>query len=150
MLKGTYVPSPAQWVRDQVEVYERTGGEQANTLRDTGLPVLIVTMRGKRSGDVRKIALMRVTHDGQYALVGSRGGAPKNPQWVYNLRANPDEVIIQDGPEPFEAHVRELSGDERDVWWERAVAAYPPYAEYQKRTSRTIPVFLASRKIATH
>lgn len=146
MLNGTYVPSPAQWVRDQVEVYERTKGAEANTLRDTGLPVIIVTMRGKKTGDVRKIALMRVVHDGEYVLVGSRGGAPKNPQWVYNLRANPDEVIIQDGPEPFEAHVRELSGDERQTWWERAVIAYPPYTDYQKRTSRQIPLFLATRK----
>ena len=146
MLEGTYVPSPAQWVRDQVEVYERTNGEQANTLRETGLPVIIVTMRGKKSGDVRKIALMRVTHAGEYVLVGSRGGAPKNPQWVYNLRANPDEVLIQDGPVPFEAHVREISGEERGTWWERAVAAYPPYADYQKRTSRQIPLFLATPK----
>ena len=146
MLEGTYVPSPAQWVRDQVEVYERTNGEQANTLRETGLPVIIVTMRGKKSGDVRKIALMRVTHAGEYVLVGSRGGAPKNPQWVHNLRANPDEVLIQDGPVPFEVHVREISGEERGTWWERAVAAYPPYADYQKRTSRQIPLFLATPK----
>lgn len=145
-MKGTYVPSPAQWVRDQVEVYERTHGQEANTLRDTRMPVVIVTMRGNKTGDIRKIALMRVAHDGEYVLVGSRGGAPKNPQWVYNLRAHPDEVIIQDGPEPFEANVRELSGAERATWWERAVAAYPPYADYQKRTTRILPLFLATRK----
>lgn len=145
-MQGTYVPSPAQWVRDQVEGYERSKGQQANTLRDTGLPVIIVTMRGNKTGDVRKIALMRVEHNGEYALVGSRGGAPKNPQWVYNLRANPDEVILQDGPEPSEVQVRELTGDDREAWWERAVAAYPPYAEYQRRTTRRIPLFLATRK----
>src|SRR5262249_34332876 len=129
MLDGEYAPSPRQWVRDQVEGYEQSGGEQANTLRDTGLPVVIVTMRGNKTGKVGKIALMRVAHDGEYALVASMGGAPRNPVWYYNLKANPDEVIIQDGQAPFEAHVREVTGDERSQWWERAVAAYPPYAE---------------------
>ena len=148
MLQGEYVPSPRQWVRDQVEAYERSGGAQANTLRNTGLPVIIVTMRGKRTGTVRKIALMRVEHNGEYALVASVGGAPKHPVWYYNLRANPDEVTLQDGAEPFEVRVRELSGEERAAWWERAVAAYPPYAEYQQRTERQIPVFLASRPTA--
>ncbi len=143
-LQGEYVPSPAQWVRDQVEAYEGSGGQEANTLRQTGLPVIVVTMRGNKTGNVRKIALMRVEHDSEYVLVGSKGGAPKNPVWVYNLRANPDEGTIQDGPRPFEARVRELSGDERARWWERAVAAYPPYAEYQQRTSRQIPLFLAT------
>jgi deazaflavin-dependent oxidoreductase (nitroreductase family) len=141
-----YIPSPRQWVRDQVEAYERTAGEEANTLRDTGLPVVIVTMRGNKTGKVRKIALMRVEHGGDYALVASMGGAPKNPVWYYNLQANPDEVTIQDGADRFEAQVRELSGDERGAWWKRAVAAYPPYAEYQTRTDRQIPVFVASRK----
>lgn len=145
-LQGEYVPSPASWVREQVADYERSGGQRANTLRDTGLPVIVVTMRGNRTGKVRKIALMRVTHDGEYALVASRGGAPRHPSWYYNLRANPDEITIQDGAEPFEAQVRELTGDERAVWWERAVAAYPPYADYQQRTDRQIPVFVASRK----
>jgi deazaflavin-dependent oxidoreductase (nitroreductase family) len=129
-----------------VEAYERTGGREAATLRDTGLPVVIVTMRGNRSGNVRKVALMRVEHDGEYALVASKGGAPKHPVWYYNLRAHPDEVTIQDGSEPFDAQVRELSGPERTEWWERAVAAYPPYAEYQERTDREIPVFLATRR----
>jgi deazaflavin-dependent oxidoreductase (nitroreductase family) len=147
-LSGEYVPSPAQWVRDQIEVYERTGGQQANTLRDTGLPVIVVTMRGNKSGTVRKIALMRVEHDGEYALVASKGGAPSHPVWYYNLKANPDEVTVQDGSEPFEAGVREVSGDERAAWWERAVSAYPAYADYQKRTDRQIPVFVASRKDA--
>jgi deazaflavin-dependent oxidoreductase (nitroreductase family) len=145
-LRGEYVPSPAQWVRDQVDAYERSGGREANTLRDTGLPVVIVTMRGKKTGDVRKIALMRVEHGGDYALVGSKGGAPTHPLWVHNLRANPDEVTVQDGPEPFDVRVRELAGEERAAWWDRAVAAFPPYADYQRRTGRTIPVFLATPK----
>lgn len=145
-MHGDYVPSAAGWVRDQVEAYERSGGREANTLRDTGIPVIVVTMRGNKSGNVRKIALMRVEDDGEYALVGSKGGAPADPVWVHNLRANPDEVTIQDGPEPFEASVREVSGDERAAWWDRAVAAFPPYAEYQQKTDRQIPVFVASPK----
>jgi len=144
-LNGQYAPSPRQWVRDQVEGYERSGGEAANTLRDTGLPVVIVTMRGNKSGNIRKIALMRVEHDGEYALVASMGGAPKNPVWYHNLVANPTDVTIQDGPEPFAVNVRQISGDERKVWWERSVAAYPPYADYQKKTTREIPVFVATR-----
>src|SRR5205085_3588137 len=146
-LSGEYVPSPAQWVRDQVDAYERSGGGEANTLRDTGMPVIIVTMRGRKSGAVRKIALMRVEHDGEYALVASMGGSPKHPVWYYNLKAHPDEVTIQDGPEPFSVRVREVTGDERQAWWERAVAAYAPYAEYQERTERTIPVFVATRAV---
>jgi deazaflavin-dependent oxidoreductase (nitroreductase family) len=145
-LEGEYVPSTAQWVRDQVETYEATGGEEANTLRDTGLPIIVVTMRGNRTGHVRKIALMRVAHDGEYALVASKGGAPRNPVWYYNLKAHPEEVLVQDGAEPFEATVREISGQERQEWWVRAVKAYPPYSDYQKRTTRQIPVFLASPK----
>jgi F420H(2)-dependent quinone reductase len=145
-LKGEYIPSPREWVREQVEAYERSAGQQANTLRDTGLPVVIVAMRGKKTGSIRKIALMRVEHGGEYALVASRGGAPTNPQWYYNLVANPTEVTIQDGAEPFEVTVREVSGEERRVWWERAVAAYPPYADYQEKTRRQIPVFVAAPK----
>jgi deazaflavin-dependent oxidoreductase (nitroreductase family) len=144
-LQGDYAPSEFGWVRDQVEAYERTGGQEAATLRDTGMPVVIVTMRGNKSGKVRKIALMRVEHDGEYALVASLGGAPKHPVWYYNLKANPDEVTLQDGPEPFPVTVREIDGDERATWWERAVAAYPPYSDYQERTDRVIPVFIASR-----
>ena len=145
MLEGEYIPSPQSWVRDQVKAYEHSAGSDANTLRGTSMPVIVVTMRGNKTGNVRKIALMRVEQDGEYALVASKGGAPKHPVWYYNLHANPDEVIVQDGAEPFAAHVRELSGDERATWWERAVAAYPPYAEYQTRTERQIPVFLATR-----
>ncbi len=143
-LQGEYVPSAAKWVRDQVEAYERSGGREANTLRDTGLPVIIVTMRGNKSGNVRKIALMRVEHDGEYALVASKGGAPRHPVWYHNLKAHPDEVTIQDGPAPIPAPARQVSGEERATWWKRAVAAYPPYAEYQEKTDREIPVFVAS------
>lgn len=145
-LEGVYEPSPAGWVRDQVEAYESSGGARGNTLRDTGLPVIIVTTRGNKSGKIRKTPLMRVEHDGGYLLVASMGGAPKNPVWVWNLRADPTAVTIQDGAEPFDAEVRELRGDERAVWWDRAVAAFPPYAQYQERTERQIPVFLATRR----
>jgi F420H(2)-dependent quinone reductase len=143
---GEYVPSAAGWVRDQVDAYESSAGQLGNTLRDTGLPVIIVTMRGNKTGKVRKIGLMRVVHDGEYAFVASKGGAPDHPVWYYNLRANPDEVTVQDGPEPIDVRVRQVTGDERAVWWERAVAAYPPYAEYQDRTDREIPVFVATAK----
>jgi deazaflavin-dependent oxidoreductase (nitroreductase family) len=143
-LEGEYEPSPWAWVREQVETYERTGGREANTLLDTGLPVVIVTTRGNKSGKLRKTALMRVEHGGEYALVGSMGGAPTDPVWVHNVRADPTAVMVQDGPEPWDAVVREVTGEERAEWWERAVAAYPPYAEYQEKTSRTIPVFVAS------
>jgi deazaflavin-dependent oxidoreductase (nitroreductase family) len=144
-LRREYVPSLFDWVREQVDAYERSGGQAANTLQGTKMPVVIVTMRGNKSGKIRKLALMRVEHNGEYALVASLGGAPKHPVWYYNLKANPHEVTIQDGPEPFEARVRELAGEERARWWERAVAAYPPYAEYQERTDREIPVFVATR-----
>ena len=144
-LKGEYAPSSFNWVREQVEAYERSGGQDSNTLRDTGLPVVVVTMLGNKSGKVRKVALMRVEHEGEYALVASLGGAPKHPVWYYNLKANPHDVTLQDGAKPFPVHVREVTGDERAAWWERAVAAYPDYADYQKRTERTIPVFVASR-----
>ena len=140
------MPSPAQWVRDQVEAYERSGGHEANTLRDTGLPIILVAMRGNKSGKVRKIALMRVEHNGEYALVASVGGAPKHPVWYFNVVADPEGALLQDGPEPFAVSIHEATGTERDEWWERAVAAYPPYAEYQERTERVIPVFVARRK----
>ena len=145
-LQGEYAPSTSQWVRDQVDAYEKSGGREGSTFLDTGLPVVIVTMRGNKSGKVRKVALMRVEHDGEYALVASKGGAPKHPVWYYNLKADPDEVTVQDGPEPFGVSVREVSGTEREQWGERAVAAYPPYAEYQMRTDRRIPVFVATRR----
>src|SRR5580700_9710051 len=133
-LEGDYEPSPREWVRNQVAEYESSGGTQANTLLDTGLPVIIVTTRGNKSGKVRKMALMRVEHDGQYALVASVGGAPKHPVWYFNLKADPTAVAIQDGPAPFDVDVRELEDTEREEWWARAVAAYPPYAEYQANT----------------
>jgi F420H(2)-dependent quinone reductase len=140
-VEGEYEPSTAGWVRDQVELYEGSGGTQGTTLRDTGLPVVIVTNRGARSGKVRKTPLMRVEHDGRYAAVASQGGAPTHPYWYYNLRADP-HVEVQDGPRKQEMTARELTGDERAQWWKRAVAAYPPYAEYQERTTRQIPVFV--------
>ena len=145
-IDGEYAPSPAEWVRNQVEEYERSGGRRANTLRDTGLPIIVVTSRGNKSGLVRKTPLMRVEHEGAYALVASKGGAPTHPVWYYNLLADPTSVTIQDGPEPFEVEVREVRGEERARWWERAVAAYPPYAEYQERTDRQIPVLVATRR----
>jgi deazaflavin-dependent oxidoreductase (nitroreductase family) len=142
--KGEYEPSPAQWVRDQVEAYEASGGTEANTLRETGIPIIVVTTLGVKSGKIRKIPLMRVEHDGEYALVASKGGAPAHPVWYYNLKDNKGPIEIQDGPAPREFEVREASGDERSTWWERAVAAFPPYAEYQAKTDRQIPVFVAS------
>lgn len=142
-LTGAYEPSPQDWVREQVETYAATGGREANTLLDTGLPVIIVTTRGHKSGKVRKTPLMRVEHDGEYALVASKGGAPDHPEWHYNLQADPTAVMIQDGPEPFDAVVHVAESGERDTWWERAVAAYPPYAEYQDKTHRRIPVYVA-------
>ena len=140
-LQGEYEPSSQGWVRDQVARYEASGGREANTLRDTGLPIAIFWNRGVNSGKVRKTPLMRVEHDGVYAMVGSQGGAPTDPAWVANIRAHP-EVSVQDGPEPVDGVVREITGEEKAVWWERAVAAYPPYADYQKKTDREIPVFL--------
>ena len=145
-LHGEYEPSPSDWVREQVEAYERSGGAEANTLRDTGLPIVVVTTRGNKSGKIRKTPLMRVEHNGEYALVASKGGAPAHPVWYYNLKAAPEGVTIQDGPEPFEFAVHEAVGEERAQWWERAVAAYPPYAEYQTKTERQIPVFVAIRR----
>jgi deazaflavin-dependent oxidoreductase (nitroreductase family) len=145
-IEGTYEPSPSEWVRDQVEAYEASGGSEANTLRDTGLPIVVVTTKGNKSGKVRKTPLMRVEHEGEYALVASKGGAPTNPVWYYNLLADPGSVQIQDGAEPVDYAVREVSGDERQLWWDRAVKAYPPYAEYQQKTERQIPVFVATRR----
>ncbi len=144
-IEGEYEPSPWLLVRDQVATYERTGGREANTFQDTGLPVIILTTRGNKSGKIRKTPLMRVEHDGEYALVASMGGAPKHPVWYHNLKSHP-AAMIQDGPEPHDVVVRELDGAERDAWWNRAVAAYPPYADYQARTKRVIPVFLAQRR----
>ncbi len=141
---GEYEPSSQGWVRDQVELYESSGGTQGTTLRDTGLPVVIITNRGARSGKVRKTPLMRVEHDGRYAAVASQGGAPSHPLWYHNFRADP-RVELQDGPHKWDMVARELAGRERAEWWERAVAAFPPYADYQRRTARQIPVFVLER-----
>jgi len=140
-VEGDYQPSPRAWVRDQVELYESSGGTRGTTLRDTGLPVVIITNRGARTGAVHKTPVMRVQHGGRYAAVASQGGAPSHPFWYYNLRAHP-RVQLQDGPDTQDMTAREVSGGERAQWWERAVAAYPPYAEYQQKTSRQIPVFV--------
>ena len=138
-----YIPSPRDWVREQVELYERTNGAEGNTLRDTGLPVIIVTHTGNKSGALRKTPLMRVQDGANYVLVGSTGGAPKNPVWVYNLRANP-LVELRDLAVVRKMRVREVTDKtERDRLWKAAVAAYPPYAEYQTRTTRVIPLFVA-------
>jgi deazaflavin-dependent oxidoreductase (nitroreductase family) len=147
-LEGEYEPSTQQWVRDQVELYERTGGREGNTLRDRGIPVVIFTTRGAKSGKLRKTPLMRVEHDGAYAMVASQGGAPTHPSWYYNLKAYPDQVTVQDGPEPWDGVAREVTGAEKAVWWKRAVAAFPDYADYQEKTDREIPVFVVERTSA--
>jgi deazaflavin-dependent oxidoreductase (nitroreductase family) len=134
-LTGEYEPSPRKWVRDQVERYEATDGREANTLADTTRPIVIFTTRGRKSGKIRKFALMRVEHDGKYAMVGSQGGSPTHPVWM-----------VQDGADRFDAAARELSGEEREIWWQRAVEAYPTYASYQEKTERQIPVLLAERR----
>jgi F420H(2)-dependent quinone reductase len=143
-LEGEYEPSPIGWVREQVEEYEASGGTRATTLRDTGLPVVIVTSRGVKSGKLRKTPLMRVEHEGSYLAVASQGGAPTHPVWYHNLLAEPT-VELRDKGEEREMTARLLDGAERAQWWERAVAAYPPYADYQRRTEREIPVFLLER-----
>jgi deazaflavin-dependent oxidoreductase (nitroreductase family) len=144
-LEGEYEPSAWEWVREQVAEYEASNGERANTLRDTGLPVIIVTTRGNKSGKIRKFALMRVEHEGEYALVASQGGAPTHPSWYFNLIDDPAALVIQDGATPHDFTAREVEGDERAQWWTRAVAAYSDYADYQEKTTRTIPVFVATR-----
>jgi len=146
-LSGEYEPSTAQWVRDQVALYEGSGGLEGTTLR--GLPVVIVTTIGARSGKIRKTGLMRVEHDGVYALVASQGGAPKNPVWYYNLVADP-RVELQDGPVRTDMIAREVTGAEKAEWWQRAVAAYPPYADYQAKTDRTIPLLVAEPAPTEH
>lgn len=136
---GDYEPSPAPWARDQVDAYEKSGGTEGTVLN--GRPVIILTSVGARTGKVRKTPLMRVEHDGQYAVVASLGGAPRHPLWYYNLTANP-HVELQDGPVKKDYQAREVHGAERDTWWERAVAAFPDYADYQTKTTRVIPVFV--------
>jgi len=141
-LSGEYEPSTAAWARRQAEAYEASDGEKANTIQK--LPVVVLTSVGAKTGKLRKTPLMRVEHNGEYAVVGSLGGAPKHPVWVYNLRANP-RVELQDGAERHDYVARELSGAERDEWWARSVEAFPNYAAYQKKTERLIPVFLLTR-----
>ena len=141
VLKGDYEPSPVGWVRDQVELYESSGGKQGSTLRDSGMPVVIVTNRGAKSGKLRKTPLMRVEHGGDYLAVASQGGAPKHPVWYFNLLADP-LVELRDREQVWEMRARLLEGEERALWWDRAVAAYPPYQSYQERTEREIPVFV--------
>jgi deazaflavin-dependent oxidoreductase (nitroreductase family) len=138
-LTGVYEPSAASWARDQVDLYERSGGTEGTEMN--GLPVIILTSVGAKTGKLRKSPLMRVEHDGQYAVVASLGGAPTHPVWYYNLAAN-SHVELQDGPVKKDYLAMELSGEERALWWDRAVAAYPGYAEYQEKTTRTIPVFV--------
>ena len=138
-LTGEYEPSTAERTRRQVELFERSNGAEGNTLR--GMPVIVLTTVGAKSGKLRKNALMRVEHDGEYAVVASLGGSPSHPVWYYNVIANP-HVELQDGASRRDYTAREVSGAEKALWWERAVAAYPDYAAYQRRTEREIPVFV--------
>jgi deazaflavin-dependent oxidoreductase (nitroreductase family) len=138
-LEGEYEPSTQQWVRDQVELYESSGGTKGTDLR--GMPVVVLTNRGAKSGKLRKTPLMRVEHEGRYAVIASQGGAPEHPAWHFNLLADP-QVELQDGPAKRDYVAREVTGDERAEWWKRAVAAFPPYREYQFKTRRQIPVWV--------
>jgi deazaflavin-dependent oxidoreductase (nitroreductase family) len=138
-LTGEYQPSPTKWVRDQVELYESSGGKEGTTMRD--MPVIVLTTVGAKSGKIRKTPLMRVEHDGRYAAVASQGGAPTHPVWHWNLSAHP-QAELQDGPERGDMVARLVTGEEKAAWWERAVAAYPDYADYQKKTDREIPVWV--------
>jgi deazaflavin-dependent oxidoreductase (nitroreductase family) len=138
-----YIPSPKGWVAEQVELYEGSGGTAGLTLRDTGLPVIIMTNRGRKTGAIRKTPLMRVVDGNDYVLVASQGGAPKHPLWYHNLKANPN-VEIRDKRDVFAMRVREVvDSDERERLWNIAVEAYPPYQEYQDKTDRVIPIFVA-------
>ena len=138
-LNGEYEPSPSKWVRDQVQEYEGSGGTSGTTMCD--MPVIIVTTRGAKSGKLRKVPLMRVEHDGEYAAVASMGGAAKNPVWYFNLVADP-QVEVRDGTVVQTMMAREVTGEEKAIWWKRCVAAFPDYADYQVRTERSIPVFV--------
>ncbi|MCD9195010.1 nitroreductase family deazaflavin-dependent oxidoreductase [Streptomyces albireticuli] len=146
-LQGEYEPSPAGWVRDQVELFEGSGGTEGTTLR--GMPVVILTTLGAKSGKIRKTPLMRVEHDGAYAVVASQGGAPTHPVWYHNLVADP-RAELQDGPVRRDVTAREVGGAEKALWWERAVAAYPDYADYQAKTEREIPVFVLEPAASAH
>ena len=141
-LEGEYEPSQWAWVREQTETFERTGGAKANTLR--GVPIVMMTTRGVKSGKLRKVPVMRVEHDGVYAAVASKGGDPRQPGWYHNLVAEP-HIELQDGAERWDARARLAEGEERAIWWERAVAVWPDYADYQTKTDREIPVFLLER-----
>lgn len=143
-LNGVYEPSSQKWVRDQVELYEGSGGKEGTTLLDRGIPVVVVTSVGAKSGKLRKNPVMRVEHDGAYAVIASKGGAPENPVWFHNM-VNDPHVEVQDGPDKWDMTVRLASGDERTAWWDRAVAVYSDYADYQNKTDREIPVFIAER-----
>jgi deazaflavin-dependent oxidoreductase (nitroreductase family) len=138
-LTGDYEPSTSDWARENAELYMQSGGTQGVALK--GMPVILLTTIGAKSGKLRKTPLMRVTHDGQYAVVASLGGAPKNPVWYYNIAAHP-RVELQDGTETGDYEAREVFGDEKALWWERAVKAFPDYADYQRKTDRAIPVFV--------
>jgi deazaflavin-dependent oxidoreductase (nitroreductase family) len=138
-LTGDYEPSTLDWARENAELYMRSGGTQGTELK--GMPVILLTTIGAKSGKLRKTPLMRVTHDGEYAVVASLGGAPKNPVWYYNIVKNP-RVELQDGTETGDYDAREVFGDEKALWWQRAVEAYPDYADYQRKTDRAIPVFV--------
>ncbi|WP_166352136.1 nitroreductase family deazaflavin-dependent oxidoreductase [Phytoactinopolyspora limicola] len=140
-LTGEYAPSTSDWAREQAELYERTGGAEGGSLR--GRPVIVLTSVGAKTGKLRKTALMRVEHDGEYAAVASLGGAPQHPVWYHNLVANP-HVEVQDGPVKRDYIAREVSGEERETWWKRAAAVWPDYDEYTKKTDRVIPVFVLS------
>ena len=140
-LEGEYEPSPSPMVREQVELYESSGGTEGTVHAETGLPVVILTTRGARSGKIRKTPLMRVEHEGRYAVVASKGGAPEHPVWYWNLVEHP-HVELQDGPVRRDYDARVLEGAERAEWWDRAVAVWPDYAGYQTRTDREIPVFV--------
>ncbi|NUK02716.1 nitroreductase family deazaflavin-dependent oxidoreductase [Streptomyces lunaelactis] len=146
-LEGEYEPSPHQWVRDQVALFEGSGGTKGTTMR--GMPVIILTTRGAKSGKIRKAALMRVEHGGTYAVVASLGGAPKHPVWYHNVVADP-RVELQDGPVRQDMTARQVTGEEKAQWWERAVAAYPDYAAYQEKTDRQIPVFVLEPAAKEH
>ena len=143
-ITGEYEPSTSQWVADQVADYEASGGTRSNTVGPDEAPVILVTMRGAKSGKVRKIGLIRVEHDGEYALIASKGGAPEHPGWYHNLLADP-QVMIQEGPAPHDFIVREVSGDDRVAWWDRSAAVFPQYLSYAQQTDREIPVLVASR-----
>ena len=141
-LTGEYAPSPSDWAREQAEKYEATGGAEANDIM--GKPIIVLTSVGAKSGQLRKTPLMRVEHQGEYLVVGSLGGAPKHPVWVHNIRKQ-SHVELQDGTETYDYEARELAGEEREIWWKRAVDAFPNYAEYQRKTERVIPIFLLTR-----